>query len=34
MCDLDRNGTVSMDEFLGAFSQFMARSKLASGVSA
>ena len=32
MCDLDRSGTVSMDEFLGAFSQFVARSKLASGV--
>jgi hypothetical protein len=34
MCDLDKSGTVSMDEFLGAFSQFVAKSKLASGVSA
>jgi Ca2+-binding EF-hand superfamily protein len=31
MCDLDKSGTVSMEEFLGAFSQFVTRSRLASG---
>lgn len=25
LCDLDRSGTVSMDEFLGAFSQLVAK---------
>jgi len=34
MCDLDKNGTVSMDEFLAAFSQFVARSRLVNDVSA
>ncbi len=28
MCDLDRSGTVSLDEFLAAFSQFVARARL------
>jgi hypothetical protein len=32
MCDLDKSGTVSLDEFLGAFSQFMARARLSGGV--
>lgn len=31
MCDLDRSGTVSLDEFLGAFSQFMATARLSGG---
>lgn len=29
MCDVDRSGTVSLDEFLGAFAQFVAKGKLA-----
>jgi glutamate/tyrosine decarboxylase-like PLP-dependent enzyme len=32
-CDLDKNGTVSLDEFLAAFSHFIARSRFASGAS-
>jgi glutamate/tyrosine decarboxylase-like PLP-dependent enzyme len=28
MCDLDKSGTVSLDEFLGAFSQFVAKARL------
>jgi glutamate/tyrosine decarboxylase-like PLP-dependent enzyme len=32
MCDLDKSGTVSLDEFLGAFSQFMAKARLSGGV--
>lgn len=28
VCDIDKSGTVSLDEFLGAFSQFVARGKL------
>ncbi|MDC0744411.1 pyridoxal-dependent decarboxylase [Polyangium mundeleinium] len=28
LCDIDRSGTVSMDEFLGAFSQFVAKGAL------
>jgi hypothetical protein len=34
MCDLDKSGTVSIDEFLGAFSQFVAKSKLVGGIRA
>ena len=30
-CDIDRSGTVSMDEFLGAFSQFVAKGALTVG---
>lgn len=33
MCDLDKSGTVSMEEFLGAFAQFVAKARLASGIS-
>jgi glutamate/tyrosine decarboxylase-like PLP-dependent enzyme len=29
MCDLDKSGTVSLDEFLGAFSQFVAKARFA-----
>lgn len=32
MCDLDKSGTVSMDEFLSAFAQFVGKSRLVSGV--
>jgi Ca2+-binding EF-hand superfamily protein len=31
MCDLDKSGTVSLDEFLGSFSQFVARARLSGG---
>lgn len=33
LCDLDKSGTVSMEEFLGAFSHFVAKAKLATSVS-
>lgn len=29
-CDLDNNGTVSLDEFLAVFSRFIAKSRFAS----
>jgi hypothetical protein len=29
VCDMDRSGTVSLNEFLGAFSHFMANARLA-----
>lgn len=29
-CDLDNNGTVSLDEFLAVFSHFIAKSRFAS----
>ncbi|MRG95250.1 pyridoxal-dependent decarboxylase [Polyangium spumosum] len=31
LCDIDRSGTVTMDEFLGAFSQFVAKGALTVG---
>ncbi|MDC3962611.1 pyridoxal-dependent decarboxylase [Polyangium jinanense] len=31
LCDIDRSGTVSIDEFLGAFSQFVAKGALTAG---